>query len=119
MTDKTSGLSVMERAKAHQRKVLTQKPRSFYVEEWETTFYIRPTMTLQQKCEITELAESGQKAKSYALTIVYNMWDEDGKPVFRKVQIDELTKEVNCEVLERIATEIGRDEPTVEELEKN
>jgi Asp-tRNA(Asn)/Glu-tRNA(Gln) amidotransferase B subunit len=111
--------SVLDNAKAHYRAKLGAEPRVLVVPEWETTVYIKPAITLGQMGAILELTNSGKTAEAIALTAIYRLLDEDGKPIFKAVERSELMRSVDPDVLARIVGEINSDDPDYEDIQKN
>lgn len=112
-------MSILDKAKAHYAAKLSAEPRSLLVPEWSSTVYIKPGISLASLGEIMELANSGKTAEAMALTLIHRLIDEDGKPVFRKVERLELMKSVDPDVLSRIVSEINSGDPDQEDVSGN
>lgn len=112
-------MSVLEKAKSHYRAKLTAEPQKIEIPEWGTTAYIKPSINLSQLGEIMELSQNGKTAEAMALTLIYRLIDEEGKPVFRKPDRQELMRSVDPDVLARIVGEINSGDPSEDDVEGN
>ena len=112
-------MSVLDKAKAHYQNKLSEEPREIKIPEWDTTAYIKPAMSLQRLGEVMEAANSGKSAETMVLTIIYRLIDEDGKPIFRKVEKSELMRQTDPDVLAEIVNQINLGDPTAEDIEGN
>jgi len=112
-------MSVLEKAKSHYKAKLTADPAPISIREWETEAFIKPGINLHQLGEIMELSQSGKTAEAMALTLIYRLIDEDGKPIFRKADRTELMKSVDPDVLARIVGEINSSDPSEDDVEGN
>jgi len=74
---------------------------------------------LRQLGEIMELSQSGKVAEAMALTLVYRLIDESGKPLFRKAERLEIMRSVDPDVLARVVGEINEADPDDEDVEGN
>lgn len=112
-------MSVLEKAKSHYKAKLTAEPTPISIKEWETEAFIKPGINLHQLGEIMELSQSGKTAEAMALTLIYRLIDEDGKPIFRKADRTELMRSVDPDVLARIVGEINSSDPSEDDVEGN
>jgi len=112
-------MSVLDRAKKHYRSKLDADPLPISIPEWELSAFIKPGINLNQLGEIMELSQSGKTAEAMALTMIYRLIDDDGKPVFRKAEKTELMRSVDPDVLARIVGEINMSDPNEDDIEGN
>jgi Asp-tRNAAsn/Glu-tRNAGln amidotransferase B subunit (PET112 homolog) len=119
LTESTRCMSLLEKAKAHYSAKLAQSPRELRIPEWDATVYVRPALSLAQMGEIMELSRDGKSAEAMVMTLVYRLIDEEGKPVFRKVEKTELLRTVDPDVMARVVNQIAEDDPDEDEIEKN
>jgi Asp-tRNA(Asn)/Glu-tRNA(Gln) amidotransferase B subunit len=112
-------MSLLEKAKSHYQSRLAEAPRKLEVPEWDATLYVRPALTLAQMGEIMELSRDGKSAEAMVMTLVYRLVDEEGAPVFRKVEKTELLRNVDPDVMARIVNEIAAGDPDEDDIEKN
>lgn len=112
-------MSLLEKAKSHYRAKLEAEPRKIEIPEWDETAYIKPGINLHQLGEIMELSQSGKVAEAMALTLVYRLLDESGKPLFRKAERVEIMRSVDPDVLARVVGEINEADPDDEDVEGN
>lgn len=112
-------MSILDKAKNHYRAKLEAEPRKIDIPEWETTAYAKPGINLHQLGEIMELSQSGKLAEAMALTLIYRLIDEDGKPLFKKAERTEIMRGVDPDVLARVVGEINAGDPNDEDIEGN
>lgn len=112
-------MSILEKAKKHYRAKLEAEPSPISIPEWETDAFVKPGINLHQLGEIMELSQSGKMAEAMALTLIYRLIDEDGKPLFRKADRTELMRSVDPDVLARIVGAINESDPSEDDVEGN
>jgi len=54
-----------------------------------------------------------------ALTLIYYLIDDNGEPCFKKLELVEIVRSVDPDVLIRVAGEIAEMQPKDEDMEKN
>lgn len=112
-------MSILEKAKAHYSEKMSAAPRKIEVPEWDSVLYVNPGISLEKLGEILNLANAGKIAESFAMTLIYRLVDANGKPVFKKLDKLELTKQVDPDVLARIVNEINSGDPSEDDIEGN
>lgn len=112
-------MSALEKAKAHYSAKLSEEPRPISIKEWDTNAFIKPAISLQKLGEIMECANKGNAAEAMVLTIIYRLIDEEGKPLFRKLDKTELLKSVDPDVLASVVNQINSSDPSAEDIEGN
>jgi len=112
-------MSVLDKAKGHYKTLLSADPVKIEIPEWETTAYAKPGINLAQMGEILELSQNGKTAEAMAMTLIYRLVDEDGKPIFRKAEKTELMRHVDPDVLARVVGEISSNDPDEDEVSGN
>jgi len=112
-------MSILEKAKQHYQTKLHAEPRKINIPEWDTVAYIKPGMNLSQLGEIMELSQSGKTAEAMALTMIFRLIDEEGRPLFKKHDRVELMKSVDPDVLAKIVGEINSNDPSEDDAEGN
>ena len=105
-------MSLLQKAQEHYKAKLDAEPRALEVPEWGETVYIKPGISLLRLGEIMELANSGKAAEAMVLTLVYRLIDEEGRPLFKKVERTEMMRSVDPDVLARIVGIINEETPT-------
>lgn len=105
-------MSLLQQAQEHYKAKLDAEPRALEVPEWNATVYIKPGISLLRLGEIMELANSGKSAEAMVLTLVYRLIDEEGRPLFKKVERTEMMRSVDPDVLARIVGVINEETPT-------
>ena len=66
-----------------------------------------------------ELSQSGKTAEAMAMTLIFRLIDEEGKPLFRKPEKIDLMRSVDPDVLARIVGEINGADPSEDDVEGN
>lgn len=112
-------MSLLDKAKSHYRAKLEAEPRKIDVPEWDSIVYIKPGINLHQLGEIMELSQSGKLAEAMALTLIYRLIDENGKPLFRKAERVEIMRSVDPDVLARVVADINEADPDDEDVAGN
>lgn len=116
---KSSGLSAIDRAKAH---YLNQPTREILVPEWADDegnpfiFWARP-FTLQDQGKLQFAVKNQSEADALAEVLIMKAIDAEGAKVFTVGDKQALRSSVDANVLARIANQIMGGNP--EELEKN
>jgi len=116
---KSSGLSAIERAKAH---YLNQPIREITVPEWADedgnpfVFYARP-FTLQDQGKLQFAVKNQSEADALAEVLIMKAIDADGNKVFSVGDKQTLRGSVDANILARVANQIMGGNS--EELEKN
>jgi len=105
-------MSLLQKAQEHYQAKLDAEPRALEVPEWGTTVYIKPGISLLRLGEIMELANSGKSAEAMVLTLVYRLIDEEGRPLFKKVERTEMMRSVDPDVLARIVGVVNEETPS-------
>jgi Asp-tRNA(Asn)/Glu-tRNA(Gln) amidotransferase B subunit len=112
-------MSILDKAKKHYKVKMSAEPRQLYVKEWDETVYIKPGINLQHLGEIMQAASSGKSAEAMALTLIYRIMDEEGKPLFKKVDKLELMRHVDPDVMAEIVNNINENDPDQEDAAGN
>jgi len=117
--------SILDRATKHYRGLLDDGLRSVEVPEWEdekgnaTMIYYRSTINLLQQQKIYKLWEAKEADRAVAQTLIVRSLNADGTPMFTPSSMTVLLREVDSKTLHRIVGEMGGDDLTVEDAEKN
>jgi hypothetical protein len=116
---KSSGLSAIDRAKAH---YLNQPTKEIVVPEWADdegnsfVFYARP-FTLQDQGKLQFAVKNQSEADALAEVLIMKAIDAEGNKVFTVADKATLRSSVDANVLARLANQIMGGNS--EELEKN
>lgn len=112
-------MSILEKAKSHYQAKLHAEPQKIEIPEWDTVAYIKPSLNLSQLGEIMELSQSGKTAEAMAMTLIFRLIDQEGKPLFRKPEKVDLMRSVDPDVLARVVSEINSGDPSEEDVAGN
>ena len=112
-------MSLLAKAKGHYTNILAKEPLKIEVPEWDATVYAKPSIPLAKLGEIMELANSGKSAEAMVMTLIYRLMDEEGNPVFRKAERNEIMRQVDPDVISRIVTQMSEDNVTEDDIVKN
>lgn len=109
----------MDAAKAHFDGVLSADPKPLTIAEWGGTFFVRPQISVKKKMEIQKKLTGDQMDEGLALSLIYYLVDGEGNPCFKKVDLFEMCRAIDPDVLIRVAGEIAELQPSQEEIEGN
>ena len=115
---------ILNAAKLQFRERMSAPLGRILIPEWTVDgkpaeIFFRPTMNFKQQGEVLRLASEGKQAEAVVLTLIFRALDADGKPLFRKVNQTEILNEMDPDLIGRIVGEMGGDDLTIEEMEKN
>ena len=80
---------------------------------------MRPQISVKKKMEIQSKLTSDKMDEGLGLSLIYYLIDENGDPCFKKLELVEIVRSVDPDVLIRVAGEIAEMQPKDEDLEKN
>lgn len=108
---------VLERAKGHFKERLSAPMRYVECAEWAEDdeplkIYYKPS-TLEQRDRIYKHLNAGT-LKFIVQTLIERALDENGKPMFKRVEMNILMKQVDPNVVEYIINEIANDDDNFE-----
>ena len=98
---------VLDKATKHFQDLVQNNLKEFYVEEWDSTVYYRPTLT------------NGKTSEALIETLIIRCLDENGKPLFNGPDRVTISNEVDPAVILRIVGAVNGTTVTNEEVEKN
>lgn len=108
--------SILHRAKADFFRKQENMDHVVTVPEWGCDFYIAP-LSLEERQYIQGFVNRGELA-SIAATLIVRCRHKDGKPVFHRVDHDELCQAVDSEVISRVVREINKFPDHPEDLDE-
>lgn len=117
--------SILDRATKHYHGLLDDGLRSIEVPEWEdekgnpTVIFYRPTINLMQQQKIYKLWEAKEADRAVAQTLIVRALNADGTPMFTQSSMTILLREVDSKTLHRIVGDMGGDDLSVDDAEKN
>lgn len=112
-------MSIMDAAKAHYETVISADPKPITIDEWGGTFFVRPQISVKKKMEIQKKLTGSEMDQGLALSLIYYLVDDEGKPCFNKADMPEMCQSIDPDVLIRVAGEIAELQPSQEEIEGN
>ena len=112
-------MGILDKAKEHYQSVLAEDPKPLEIPEWGGTYYVRPQISVKKKMEIQSKLTSDKMDEGLALSLVYYLIDDNGDPCFKKLEMSEIVRSVDPDVLIRVAGQIAELQPQPEDLEKN
>ena len=99
---------ILNNAKTHYRSQLSGNLKSIEVEEWGTTIYFKPAVTMAQQQKIIELSSNGKLTEALIETLMTRALDAEGKRLFGFGDKDQLMHEVDPQVIIKIVTIINQ-----------
>jgi hypothetical protein len=112
-------MSILEKAKAHYQEVLSSDPKQIEIPEWGGTYYVRPQISVKKKMEIQSKLTGDKMDEGLALTLIYYLIDESNEPCFKKMDMLEICRSVDPDVMIRVAGEIADMQPKAEDIAGN
>ena len=113
---------LMGKAKSHFAEVMSGDLHSFYIEEWDETFYYKHGTNFKAESKILELQNAGRTGDALVQMIINRCLDKNGKKIFSDASKTELMNSVDPEVLVKIVNGLNSDDNetvTVEKAGKN
>lgn len=100
-------MSAIDKAKKHYK---TQIERDLcgplHVPEWDLNVYYRNTMTMGQQSQILDLHQQNKLGEATIMLLIIRALDEEGKPLFSKMDKTELMRATDSDIISRIVGEI-------------
>ena len=95
--------------------------RCLTVPEWGNgKVYYKQSMNFRDQGAVLRLHADNKPADAVIMTLILKSLDKDGKKLFSKSEMTEISLSYSPEVVSRIVTEMSDDEPvTVEDAAKN
>lgn len=115
-------MSVIDKAKAHFREVLSQGLKGpIKVPEWDCEVWYKPALSFQAESKVIELQQQGKTTEALVEMLIIRALDKNGTPLFNKAEKPEIMRECDPSVVLRIITEMNDPEVNakVEEAIKN
>ena len=110
---------VLDKATKHFQDLVQNNLKEFYVEEWDSTVYYRPTLTWREQSKILDLTTNGKTGEALIETLIIRCLDENGKPLFNGPDRVTISNEVDPAIILRIVGAVNGTTVTNEEVEKN
>jgi len=107
-------MSVIDKATAHFKDVISQNMRAVEVPEWETTLYFKPAVSFAQEQKVIQLHSEGKQVEALVESLITRACDQDGKRVFSPADKATLMNRVDPAVILRVVNEMNNE---VEDLE--
>lgn len=118
-------MDILDNAKAHFSAKLDGGLLSLEVPEWgkdgkPAIIYFKASLSLKERDPIYQLMRQGT-LDMFAEVLIIRALNEDGKPVFKKIDKGELMRRVDPDVIIRVAKEIAdiSQADSTEDAEKN
>jgi len=102
--------------------VMSGELKSFYIDEWETTFYYKRGTNFKTEGKVIELQQQGKTVEALVQMVINRCLDSEGKRVFTDASRTELMNSVDPEVIIKIVnclTADDDDEFTMDSAVKN
>jgi hypothetical protein len=112
-------MGILEKAQEHYKSVLASDPKPIDIPEWGGRYFVRPQISVKKKMEIQSKLTSDKMDEGLALTLIYYLVDDNGDPCFKKLELVEIVRSVDPDVLIAVAGKIAELQPQPEDLEKN
>jgi len=115
---------MLEAAKVQFRERMSGKLKQADVPEWivngkPSIIYYKPSMNFREQGEVLKLHADNKQAEAVAMTFILRALDEDGTKLFKKANMTEIMTRFDPEIISRVVSEMGGDDPDVEDATKN
>lgn len=118
---------ILGKAKSHFAEVMSGELKSFYIDEWDTTFYYKKGTNFKSEAKVLELQNAGKTGEALVQMIINRCLDKTGKRVFSEHNRAELMNSVDPNVLVKVVNGLNDTDdddmpggaPTVEKASKN
>ena len=114
---------LITKAKSHFAGIMNGEMRSFYIEEWDHTYYYKGGTNFKNESKVLELQNAGKTGEALVQMIINRCLDKDGKRLFNEHQKVELMQSVDPNIIVKIVNGLNQDEDDdtigVEEAAKN
>mgnify|MGYP003626754404 CR=1 FL=1 len=114
---------LISKAKSHFAGIMSGEMKSFFIEEWDHTFFYKAGTNFKNESKILELQNAGKTGDALVQMIINRCLDKDGKRMFNEHQKAELMNSVDPNVIVKIVNALNQDEDDdtigVEEAAKN
>jgi hypothetical protein len=111
-------MGIKENATAHFKLKLSGDLLSIDVPEWGSKIFYKGALTGKQQTQIFKLYSQDKQIESVYMSLIMRALDEDGKPIWRTHELNEMMRTYDPDVVSRLIEEIANDEPTVEDAKK-
>jgi len=103
---------------------MSGKLQSSEVPEWivdgnPTVIYYKPSMNFKDQGEVLKLHADNKQAEAVAMTFILRAMDEDGTKLFKRANLTEMMRSMDPEIISRIVSEMGGDDPDMDDATKN
>ena len=118
----TNKVNPMDKVTAHFRNKISGEAKSITVPEWDNlTIYYKTSNTLEAEGRLVELAQKGKTIEALVETLITKAMDEDGKPMFKKMDKVSFMHEADPSVVIRVVGEMNSAnlDTNLEIVEKN
>lgn len=115
----------MEAGKAHFKELVSSEPRCVEVPEWPIDgqpmkIYYKPTMNFKDQGVVLKLHGENKPAEAVCMTLILKAMDADGNKMFRRMDLEEMMRTFDPEIVSRVVAEMSEDDGvTVEDARKN
>ena len=112
--------TVIEKAVKHFDTIQNTKLQEYFVEEWDTTVYYRPSLTWNEQAKLIDLSTQGKSSEALIETLVMRCLDKDGKHIFTSADRTTIRNSVDPDVIVKIVGRINNTTKSdAEDVEKN
>lgn len=115
---------MLEAAKLQFRDRMSGKLQSVEIAEWivnekPSMIYYKPSMNFIEQGQVLKLHAENKQAEAVAMTFILRARDENGVKLFKPANMTEVMRSVDPDIISRVVSEMGGDDPDIEEAIKN
>ena len=100
-------MSVINKASAHFKAIVSQDMKSVEVPEWETTLFFKAAVSFAAEQKVIALHTEGKQVDALCESLVNRACDADGKRVFTNADKVTLMNSVDPAVILRIVNQMN------------
>jgi len=94
------------------------------VPEWQvdgkdTVIYYKPSMNFLDQGRVLKLHGEGKQAEAVAMTFILRAMDKNGAKLFTRSNLTEMMQMMDPDIISRVVSEMGGDDPEFEDAVKN
>tara|TARA_R100001443_G_scaffold114405_1_gene130370 strand:+ start:163 stop:519 length:357 start_codon:yes stop_codon:yes gene_type:complete len=118
-------MDILKAGKKHFADKLQEDLQSIEVPEWLNEegkpfkIYFRSSLRLSQKGILLKHYQNEEYDKAIACQLIFRAKDQDGKPLFKMNQMDQIIDDLDPDVCSKIVSQMDNALPSVEEIKGN
>jgi hypothetical protein len=112
-------MGIKQNAEAHFKAKLSQELQSIDVPEWKGKIFYKGAINGKQQSEILKLYAQDKHTEAMYMSLIMRALNEDGSRVWKPLELSEMMRTLDPDVVGRVVPQISDDDDTVEEVKKS